>query len=154
MKIIHRFFSKTFVHLIKNSMKKIYKSKIGLEIIIPILIILAFGFKNIISEPKVAPIILLILVLAFITFLLTSIKYTIENQNLNIKAGFLINQNINIMNIESIKKSKNILSSPAASLDRIEIIENNKNSILISPKNKIEFIEELKKINPQIDVKL
>ena len=35
-----------------------------------------------------------------------------------------------------------------------EIIENNKNSILISPKNKIEFIEELKKINPQIDVKL
>ena len=135
-------------------MKKVYKSKIGLEIIIPILIILAFGFKNIINEPKVAPIILLILVLAFITFLLTSIKYTIENQNLNIKAGFLINQNINIMNIESIKKSKNILSSPAASLDRIEIIENNKNSILISPKNKIEFIEELKKINPQIYVKL
>ena len=135
-------------------MKKVYKSKIGLEIIIPILIILAFGFKNIINEPKVAPIILLILVLAFITFLLTSIKYTIENQNLNIKAGFLINQNINIMNIESIKKSKNILSSPAASLDRIEIIENNKNSILISPKNKIEFIKELKKINPQIDVKL
>ena len=135
-------------------MKKVYKSKIGLEIIIPILIILAFGFKNIINEPKVAPIILLILVLAFITFLLTSIKYTIENQNLNIKAGFLINQNINIMNIESIKKSKNILSSPAASLDRLEIIEKNKNSILISPKNKIEFIEELKKINPQIDVKL
>ena len=87
-------------------MKKVYKSKIGLEIIIPILIILAFGFKNIINEPKVAPIILLILVLAFITFLLTSIKYTIENQNLNIKAGFLINQNINIMNIESIKKSE------------------------------------------------
>ena len=135
-------------------MKKVYKSKIGFEIVIPILIILALGFKNIINEPKVAPIILLILVLAFITFLLTSIKYTIENQNLNIKAGFLINQNINIMNIESIKKSKNILSSPAASLDRIEIIENNKNSILISPKNKIEFIEELKKINPQIDVKL
>lgn len=135
-------------------MKKVYKSKIGLEIIIPILIILAFGFKNIINEPKVAPIILLILVLAFITYMLTSIKYTIENQNLNIKAGFLINQNINIMNIESIKKSKNILSSPAASLDRLEIIEKNKNSILISPKNKIEFIEELKKINPQIDVKL
>ena len=135
-------------------MKKIYKSKIGLEIIIPILIILAFGFKNIINEPKVAPIILLILVLAFITYMLTSIKYTVENQNLNIKAGFLINQNINIMNIESIKKSKNILSSPAASLDRLEIIENNKNSILISPKNKIEFIEELKKINPLIDVKI
>ena len=135
-------------------MKKVYKSKIGLEIIIPILIILAFGFKNIINEPKVAPIILLILVLAFITYMLTSIKYTVENQNLNIKAGFLINQNINIMNIESIKKSKNILSSPAASLDRIEIIENNKNSILISPKNKIEFIEELKKINPLIDVKI
>ena len=29
-----------------------------------------------------------------------------ENQNLNIKADFLINQK-NIMNIESIKKSKN-----------------------------------------------
>jgi uncharacterized membrane protein YdbT with pleckstrin-like domain len=122
-------------------MKKVYKSKIGFEIIIPILIILAFGFKNIINEPKVAPIILLILVLAFITYMLTSIKYTIENQNLNIKAGFLINQNINIMNIESIKKSKNILSSPAASLDRLEIIENNKNSILISPKTKLNLLK-------------
>lgn len=135
-------------------MKKVYHSKIGLELIIPIAIILIIGFKNIIKEPKLAAIIFLAILIVFMIYIFTSIKYTIENQNLNIKAGFLINEDINILSIQKISKSNNILSAPAASLDRLEIIYGNKNSILISPKNKAEFIDEIKKINPNFEVNI
>ena len=135
-------------------MKKIYKSKIGIELVIPILLIIIFSFQNIINNPKISAIVVLIFVLAFILYLFVSIKYTISNQNLNIKGGFLVNENIDISKIKKIEKTFNILASPAASLDRIEIKYGDGNSILISPKNKTEFINDVKKINPNIEIKI
>ena len=52
-------------------MKKVFPSKIGLELIIPISLILAFGFKNILQQPQWSSILLLILVLAFIFYIFT-----------------------------------------------------------------------------------
>ena len=135
-------------------MKKIYKSKIGIELVIPILLIIIFSFHNIINEPKISAIIILIFILAFILYIFLSIKYTISNQNLNIKGGFLVNEDIDISKIKKIEKTFNILASPAASLDRIEIKYGDGNSILISPKNKTEFINDVKKINPNIEIKI
>lgn len=135
-------------------MKKVFPSKIGLELIIPISLILAFGFKNILQQPQWSSILLLILilVLAFISYTFTSIKYSIENTILTVKASFFVNEKIDINSITKITKSNNIISAPAASLDRIEIFYGNKNSILISPKNKIEFINVLTTINPKIEI--
>ena len=102
-------------------MKKVFPSKIGLELIIPISLILAFGFKNILQQPQWSSILLLILVLAFIFYSFTSIKYRIENTILTVKASFFVNEKIDINSITKITKSNNIISAPAASLDRIEI---------------------------------
>ena len=44
-------------------------------------------------------------------------------------------------------------SAPANSFDRIEIIYNKFDSIIISPENKQQFIESLLVINPDIKVK-
>ena len=134
-------------------MKKVYKSKIGFELVIPILLVAIFSFYNIIVEQKISGILILIFVLAFISYIFLSIKYTIIDKNLNIKGGFLVNENIDIAKINKIEKSFNILASPAASLDRIESKYGNGNSILISPKHKSEFISDLKKINPNIEIK-
>ena len=134
-------------------MKKVYKSKIGFELVIPILLVVIFSFYNIIVEQKISGILILIFVLAFISYIFLSIKYTIIDKNLNIKGGFLVNENIDIAKINKIEKSFNILAFPAASLDRIEIKYGNGNSILISPKHKSEFISDLKKINPNIEIK-
>ena len=134
-------------------MKKVYKSKIGFELVIPILLVVIFSFYNIIVEQKISGILILIFILAFISYIFLSIKYTIIDKNLNIKGGFLVNENIDIAKINKIEKSFNILASPAASLDRIEIKYGNGNSILISPKHKSEFISDLKKINPNIEIK-
>tara|TARA_R110001592_G_scaffold69669_1_gene213801 strand:+ start:1031 stop:1270 length:240 start_codon:yes stop_codon:yes gene_type:complete len=49
-----------------------------------------------------------------------------------------------------ITKSNNIISSPAASFDRIEIKYGKFEELIISPKNKFEFAEHLTKLNQKI----
>lgn len=56
---------------------------------------------------------------------------------------------IHIDDIEWIKKSNEWSNAPALSLDRLEIGYKG-GRILISPKDKKKFVEDLKKINPKI----
>lgn len=62
---------------------------------------------------------------------------------------------VEIKDIESVERSYNPLSSPAASLKRLSIRLGGKSKypfMLISPVREKEFLEELKAINPDIDV--
>lgn len=55
------------------------------------------------------------------------------------------------MDIVKIVPDKSILSAPAASLDRIGIYVTKQHiPIVISPKDKKKFIDDLKSINPNI----
>jgi len=131
---------------------KIYKSKLGLELIIPISILLGSGLYFSFMDKKWNSLFILSIVILFISYIFLSIKYTIEKENLNIKCGFLIKKNIDIKKIKKISETYNPLSSPAASIDRLEIVYNKFDSILISPKDKKTFIDDLRKINPSIEV--
>lgn len=59
---------------------------------------------------------------------------------------------IDILSIKRIYKTNNPLSSPALSLGRIAVVYNKYDEVLISPKLKKEFVDELLKINPNIVV--
>lgn len=83
--------------------------------------------------------------LALIGILFSKIKYVIDGQILKI---WWIK--VEIKSIKRIYRTRNPLSSPALSLDRIAIVYNKYDEVLISPKNKQEFVEELLKINPDI----
>lgn len=85
-----------------------------------------------------------------IIYICFDIKYFIKENNLIIKSGFIKMGSIDINQIKSIEKSNNILSSPAASLNRISIKYGKYDDILVSPKNQEDFIQELLKINPEI----
>ena len=64
---------------------------------------------------------------------------------------------VEIKNIISVERSYNPLSSPAASLKRLRIGIGGKARVsymLISPVREQEFIEELKAVNPDIDVRV
>ncbi|WP_146553643.1 PH domain-containing protein [Rummeliibacillus sp. SL167] len=91
------------------------------------------------------PVSLLILWFWFTTF------YVITDTKLVIRSAF-IHINISVYNIQSVQKATNILSSPALSLDRLKIVYDSEKSVLISPKNRGEFLEELLKLNPSIEV--
>lgn len=89
-----------------------------------------------------------------ITYVFSSISYCIDGNQLVVHSGFFFKTTIQIDQIKKIAETNNPLSSPAASLDRIAIYYNTRGSVMISPKDKIGFIHQLKEINPTIVVVL
>jgi len=94
-----------------------------------------------------------LLSLLFIAIIFLNTYYIIDGDKLIVKSSFLINIKILIVDITKIEQTRNIISSPALSLDRIEVFYG-KTSVIISPRNKVEFIDELLKINAKIEVVL
>ena len=54
---------------------------------------------------------------------------------------------------KKITETNNALSSPATSLDRLEITYGKFDSVIISPKQKQEFINDITTLNPNVEVK-
>jgi hypothetical protein len=90
--------------------------------------------------------------IVFLLNMLYNTYYVLDEQYLKCVVGGFP-QKIYYENIKSIKKTRNLLSSAALSIDRIEIKEKNKGFIrgttYISPKDKDEFFEELKQRCPR-----
>ncbi len=137
--------------------KCIYNSKIDIFLVIFITIVMIISGYGIFFEieKNIFGVIVYFLTIAFVIHLYVTTKYTIKNNNeLIVKSSFLINTSINIRTITKIKKTRNPISSPALSLDRIELFYNQYDSVIISPKNREDFIQELLKINQSILVEI
>ncbi|MBU2912475.1 PH domain-containing protein [Reichenbachiella agariperforans] len=135
---------------------KEFKSKVGYGILIPVLI-LCFGitFLPIINGAPIRATLtiigIMVLTIAFILHVFFQTTYRINDKNeLLIKCGFLYNAVVKISSIKSINRTRNPISSPAASLDRIELKYGKWDSVIISPNDRAGFVNELLKINPNI----
>lgn len=136
-------------------MKKVYKSKVDTW-----LILLVFGtfllpmivlFVNTFSILVLA---IFLLCLAFVSSILFSIKYVLEDETLYIKTAYLFTEKIDIKSITEISSTRTLLSAPAASIDRIAL-KCGRKVVVISPKNKAEFVEDVCKMaKHEIVVKL
>ena len=137
----------------------IYYSKISYTLLIVIFIVF-FGplIPNIIHEGFSNNMIMITLglfvVYGLILHMFFYTTYTIDQKMLHIRCGFFRYKPINIMNMKKISKSSSIVSSPAASFDRIEITYDKFDELIISPKHKLKFIADLQKINPNLINKL
>lgn len=136
-------------------MKKKYPAKISYGLMTMILIILFVPMiiellNNGISKSLIPTICIVVLVLVLILHLFLSTEYTIDRNTLNVKCSFIIDKNIDITTIKEISKTNTIISSPAPSFYRIMIKYGGTNEIIISPKNKVDFVGDLTKINPDI----
>ena len=90
-------------------------------------------------------------VLLVCSYAIGSIKYTISDHTLTVKCGFFSTSTYEIMEITKIKKTHNPLSAPAAPIDRIAIyFKKRRVPLILSPRNKEEFINELVKRNANI----
>lgn len=81
-------------------------------------------------------------VLGLPVWLLLSTQYTITNDTLNIRSG-PVNVDVDIQSITSITPTRSTVSSPALSLDRLEIRYGDDKKILVSPKDKDGFIKRI-----------
>ena len=79
---------------------------------------------------------------ALLMWLCYATRYVVSADELTIHNGFY-KIDIPKTSIKSVKDSRSIISSPALSLDRIEIAYGENKSILISPKNKAGFLTDI-----------
>ncbi|GEC78896.1 PH domain-containing protein [Flavobacterium aquatile] len=131
---------------------KVFKSKIdwwfGLILVYPI-----FLSIKAMLEGEWVGLLGLAAVVGFILILSKTTQYIINENQLIVKSTWIVNERIDISKITKVEKSNSILSSPALSLDRLLVRYNKYDEVLISPKEKKEFIDELLKINPTIEIK-
>ena len=138
--------------------KKVFRSRIS---------VLLLGLLLLIFIPTAIPIIKFMIIsslfimggtLLFIILLFSGMRYVILDNKLYVKILWCISiEKVDISSIISAERSYNILSSPAASLKRLRIgFKKGKRCqyLLISPVKEMEFIEELKAVNPDINVNI
>jgi len=140
-------------------MTKKYPSKVSYGLLIFVFLVF-YGplipdlIRGELNEKSIGIIIFLSIVFIFIAHFFLKTQYSIENNKLKIKCGLFSYKPIDIDEIKEISKTKSILSSPAPSFDRIEIKYGKFNEVIISPKDKFHFAEDLTKINPNIKNKI
>ncbi len=127
-----------------------YRSRLGPELVIPLLLIFGFTFYLHIAGGVWLGVLINSLVLLFIVYLYLQTKYIITGTDLLVRCGFFVNTTIPIREITSIRRTNNPISAPAFSLRRLEIRYGQSASIIISPKDRAIFVAELQKINANI----
>jgi len=100
--------------------------------------------------PRVGMLILLASAAAFMLWVLYGTDYTLAEGTLLIRCG-PFRYRVSLEEIDSVRPSRNPLSSPACSLDRLLIKwKAGRKRILISPTPKTEFLRELDRRCPQL----
>lgn len=130
----------------------IYKSKIGYSLLIPVIILLGLVLYFSIVNQDWPGIIITVLIALFFAHLYLNTRYTITGNTLIIKAGIIIKTAVDIGEIISVSRTRNALSSPALSLDRLEIVYCKTRRIIISPKEQDAFLSHIKLINQSIQI--
>ncbi|XMB85296.1 PH domain-containing protein [Mycoplasmatota bacterium WC44] len=96
--------------------------------------------------------VLFLIVFGFCCWLWFRTGYRIVDGEIIIYSG-PFKSRVNINEITTIRKTSSIISSPALSLDRIELMNNKKTLIIISPKDKDAFFTSLLFLNSNIKIK-
>ena len=135
----------------KIGILKEFKSKIGLELAIPLVIVFAIALSGTIYERVWEGLIIIIVTIALIAHLFANTYYVVTPSELRIKCGIFC-QKIEINKIRKISETKNIISSPALSLDRLEIMYNKFDTVLISPRDKTGFVTAITEMKPSIEI--
>jgi hypothetical protein len=131
-----------------------FKSKIDIWFIVLLTLLFGLILWRLVYDKNWIGFSFILFVVVFITYMYSTTYYVIQNKKVSIKCGIFYNLSIEIQNIKRISESFNIISSPALSFNRLEILYNKFDTILISPKDKKRFIEAIKNINPDIELNI
>ena len=127
-----------------------FKTKIGWWFHLTMLVIiaigcampLALGIQYDSTSTLVVGAIMSVITLVVILPMYLNTYYVLENETLHIRCGFIVNMRIPYKDITMIYETKDPSASIGLSLDRISI-NYSKGEVLISPRNKQEFMRLL-----------
>lgn len=122
-------------------------------IVLFFIIMLALNYEK--GNFPIIPMIIVSLVTGFVLWVLLDTRYVIKNNYLLYRSG-PIRGRIDITKIKSIKHFSGlnvpVMLKPALDTKGFIVTYNQYDDLFISPKMSDVFIEEIKKINPQIEV--
>lgn len=135
----------------------VFYSKKGRFIVILNLLVVLVNLLPIILQlfnrqpPSMVPSIAVGIVLLFLIWTLISTRYEIRGDGLLIVRSTFLRWRIPISSIRTLRKTRNPMSAPALSLDRLEIVyEGCGGFILVSPQQEERFVQLLREQNPHI----
>lgn len=135
-------------------MRKGYRSGIDAGLVLLVLFFTLLPVLPLIlagSDLWIVVILLSVAIFEIATF--TGFRYTIDGTKLTVTMLYVVKNTYDIGEIVEVKSTNTILSSPAASMDRLAIsFKGRRSPLVISPKNKHAFVEDLVSINPDIRV--
>lgn len=137
-------------------MMEVFKSKQSRGLILFLSIFLGGEALLMLHVKSIGGFLIVLGVMVFFIYMFLNTFYRIEGMTLHIKCGLLFRQVVAIDKIRRISETNTLISSPATSLDRLEIrFEDGKKfgTVVISPKDKVGFIRKLLELNPEIEVK-
>ncbi len=132
-------------------MKK-YPSKISYGLLLFVLAVPIGTIFPLISSQRWFAIGVNLCIVTFILILFFNLFYAIDEEWLYIKLGLVLIKKIDIRSIQIMSETNSLVSAPAVSLDRLEIIYSKHQSTIISPRDKSGFIDHITLINPNITV--
>lgn len=122
-------------------------------IVLFLIIMLVLNYEK--GNFPIIPMIIISLVTGFVLWVLLDTRYVIKNNFLLYRSG-PIRGRIDITKIKSIKRFSGlnvpVMLKPALDTKGFIVTYNQYDDLFISPKMSDVFIEEIKKINPQIEV--
>lgn len=104
-----------------------------------------------ISDALWLPALLPLAILAYLIYLAFSTFYSIDGEYLIVECGFW-KKKVGLSRIRKVQDSADWSSAPAISIDRIEILYDRFETIVISPKNKAGFVNALLEAKPDLEV--
>lgn len=131
----------------------VFKSKVDIWMAIIFIFVPISMIYGVITEPSAVLLLVTGVIIVLLCILFFGTKYVIEKDELIVYGG-IYKKRIPIKQIRSLRPTKNPLSAPAMSIDRIEItFDPHIQVILVSPKERELFVKKLLEINPSITVK-
>lgn len=132
-------------------MTRRFRSKIDLWLLTLLILVLVMQsylltstiLGNAPSSAKYVMIGVTILVFLLIGSILLRTHYTVAGDMLTIVSG-PIRRTVMISDIQQVSETRNLLSSPALSLDRLRIEYGNGKSVMVSPGDKKEFLSVIR----------
>lgn len=126
---------------------------------IPVMLVAAAGMVwslvavMIVETPwplRIGMVLVTVLVIALLFSVLTRTHYTVTDKELRVVSG-PFRRSISLSDITSIEPSRNPLSSPALSLDRLKVTYGKRKFVLISPADKAGFLDAVRRATPSDD---
>ncbi len=118
-----------------------YSTKVDLWIPLLFGVILLGVVAAVLASGEPWIVLLMVAVWTLLGFLILPCEYTLEEERLVVRSG-VFKSRIPYRDIQRVFPTRNPLSSPAWSLDRIAIVYG-KTCVMVSPKDKVGFVTEL-----------